>query len=297
MDSFEIDFLTPIDPNKTSSILSSPPFIKVDGAANFRDVGNLKASFHTHHTCYQTRPKFIFRSAQMSHLRPTGLQTLESLNIRAVFDLRSDCEIQAYRPKDTQPGSPYKPADLLGSRDSNIQVYQLPIMPASYFHPSQVKKRLFVYDRNGEDGLLQEYEAFLDNAGYAFGTIFRYISDPKTSGTGLLVHCAIGKDRTGLFIALLLMLVGVSDEDICYDYSLSRVGLEPIRSLILSHMTESREVIASMMSSSTRIIRQTLDLIRSKYGGAEGYLSQKCGLSTEDFDAVRRAVLIPCACL
>jgi hypothetical protein len=43
MDALEIDFLTPMDPNKTSYILSSPPFIKVDGAANFRDVGNLKA--------------------------------------------------------------------------------------------------------------------------------------------------------------------------------------------------------------------------------------------------------------
>jgi hypothetical protein len=66
----------------------------------------------------------------------------------------------------------------------------MPVMPTSYFHPTQVAKRLLVYERNGEEGLIQEYEAFLDNGGYAFGTIFRYISDPKTSGTGLLVHCA-----------------------------------------------------------------------------------------------------------
>ena len=39
---------------------------------------------------------------------------------------------------------------------------------------------------------------------------------------GVLFHCTAGKDRTGVVSAILLTLVGVSDEDIVYDYAISR---------------------------------------------------------------------------
>ena len=38
------------------------------------------------------------------------------------------------------------------------------------------------------------------------------------AGRPVLVHCAAGKDRTGLVTALLLRLVGVDDEEIVADY-------------------------------------------------------------------------------
>ena len=38
-----------------------------------------------------------------------------------------------------------------------------------------------------------------------------------------VIHCAHGKDRTGLLVALVLSTIGVSDEDIVRDYSLSEV--------------------------------------------------------------------------
>ncbi|MBK8023774.1 MAG: tyrosine-protein phosphatase [Chloroflexi bacterium] len=41
----------------------------------------------------------------------------------------------------------------------------------------------------------------------------------------VLVHCAVGKDRTGVIIALLLDLAGVTDALIAEDYALSMVYL------------------------------------------------------------------------
>jgi hypothetical protein len=46
---------------------------------------------------------------------------------------------------------------------------------------------------------------------------------------GVLVHCTIGRDRTGLVSLLLLALVGVAPADIADDYELSNPRLEPLR--------------------------------------------------------------------
>ena len=45
---------------------------------------------------------------------------------------------------------------------------------------------------------------------------------------GVLIHCYAGKDRTGMSVALLLSLAGVSDEDIADDYALTMLNLEPL---------------------------------------------------------------------
>lgn len=49
--------------------------------------------------------------------------------------------------------------------------------------------------------------------------IFKTIANAKS---GVLFHCTAGKDRTGVVSAILLALVGVADEDIVYDYAISR---------------------------------------------------------------------------
>src|SRR5262249_60275632 len=45
---------------------------------------------------------------------------------------------------------------------------------------------------------------------------------------GIVVHCHAGKDRTGVVVALLLALAGVSDETIAQDYALSGRNLAPL---------------------------------------------------------------------
>lgn len=41
-----------------------------------------------------------------------------------------------------------------------------------------------------------------------------------------------GKDRTGIAIALILALAGVPQEAIVHDYTLTRIGIEPVRELL-----------------------------------------------------------------
>ena len=43
----------------------------------------------------------------------------------------------------------------------------------------------------------------------------------EIASTPILVHCKSGKDRTGILIAALLVLLGLSDDEIIGDYMLS----------------------------------------------------------------------------
>lgn len=279
MNPLDQSFLIPLDPNILSKNLGSPPFIAIDGAANVRDMGNLQASGRPTRTGRsKTRSKRVLRSAQLSHLRPAGREALQALNLKAVFDFRSKSEIELY-------GAPL--ASLPGT-----QVYHVPVVPDEYLDPKEIERREKEYEQVGDEALLNEYKSFLEHGGTSFGTVFRYMRDHPNDL--ILVHCAIGKDRTGLFIALLLMLVGVPDEAICHDYALSRVGLEPIRNLILGYMKETPPVCCAMMGSKHSTMQKTLSIIRHRYGGVEGYLSRKCNMSSpEDWDIIRRSFLVP----
>ncbi|KAG8853594.1 hypothetical protein FRC20_001195 [Serendipita sp. 405] len=277
MDPLEQSYLTPLDATWTAQMLSSPPFLQIDGAANFRDVGNL--DILTKRSKYKTRSKRVFRSAQLSHLQSGGRDALlhPSLNIRAIFDLRSIYEVKAYHAPvvNNLPG---------------VTVYHVPVVDDGHFCPISVNRREMLYERGDDQGLIDEYKSFLESAGNSFGTIFRWMRDHPDEAC--LVHCVLGKDRTGLFVALLLMLVGVSDEDICKDYALSRAGLERARTVILSLMTESPPTCAAMMSCRRSTMQAMLSFIRQRYTGAEGYLREKCGLTTDDLHAIKASFLV-----
>ena len=56
--------------------------------------------------------------------------------------------------------------------------------------------------------------------------------DEKTT----LIHCSCGKDRTGLIAMLLLMIMGVSSNDIAADYSISSIYVRSLNEKILSNL-------------------------------------------------------------
>lgn len=102
-----------------------------------------------------------------------------------------------------------------------------------------------------------------------------------------------GKDRTGVLAAVILSLAGVPADIIAYDYSLSRIGVEPARELLLymlktwnkdwtletPGMKEFSQVKAEFMLG-------TLEMMEKKYGGAEGY-ARGLGFGDEDLEAIR----------
>ena len=61
--------LDPIDPVLVQDVLSKPPFVTVPGVINIRDLGNLPSTTHPGKV---TRPKLMFRSAELSGVKDEG---------------------------------------------------------------------------------------------------------------------------------------------------------------------------------------------------------------------------------
>jgi protein tyrosine/serine phosphatase len=106
----------------------------------------------------------------------------------------------------------------------------------------------------------------------------------------VVVHCAGGKDRTGMLVALLLETVGVSREAVVADYAVSadRLGI----AAILAGLDEDTRARAEPLSwSHPETITAALEHLDTTYGGATAYLRDACGLSGAELLGVRRRLL------
>ena len=114
---------------------------------------------------------------------------------------------------------------------------------------------------------------------------------------GVLVHCAAGKDRTGLIAALLLGLVGVAPATIAADYALTAECLRPRDQEWLEHGPgdrAEREEWLRRFAPTAEVMLEVLDRLEDRYGGVEGYL-RAAGVAPEDVARLRARLVAPAA--
>jgi hypothetical protein len=116
----------------------------------------------------------------------------------------------------------------------------------------------------------------------------------QTQGASLF-HCQLGKDRTGVFAALLLQTLGVSDNDIVADYMLTAAREPLCRALIDAHGATYKSV------QSARFVREpvqpeamqaVLHKVWLVYNDAKGYFLAH-GVDEAALDAWVERILEP----
>src|SRR4051794_1125211 len=168
-------------------------FLPIGGAGNLRDLGDLPAAAGR-----RTRRGLILRSDFLVNLGAEDeRQLLREYGLRTVIDLRTAREIRRF------PG-PW------GEREVDLVRASLPLDPA--FHAQSRKE------------MIELYLSFLEPPGTAMTTAIETAIDPGRHP--LLIHCAAGKDRTGVLAALLLDLAGVKREAIVADYVLTHARMD-----------------------------------------------------------------------
>lgn len=102
--------------------------------------------------------------------------------------------------------------------------------------------------------------------------VLEMMADSKRLPMGF--YCTAGKDRTGMIAAIVLSLVGVPDENIVEDYSLSaNVYAEMNDHQAMVGALSQRNLDAkTFLGAPPQVMRETLKNIRSDYGSIEGYL-------------------------
>lgn len=209
-------------------------FVDVPGVRNFRDAGGIGA----------LRRGVLYRSGSFHTLAPEGAQRLKALGVRTVIDLRSAAELELW-------------PDLRHGLDH--EALHLPTLPA---------------DRENSQYPWPEDQASLypfmaATAGPSLAATVRRLG--LAGGVPAVVHCAVGKDRTGLTVAVLQSLLGASDADITADFLLSNTGLGLLDGptpYLDETGTErvSRPITAELLDSA-------LGWIRTHHGSLTAYLA------------------------
>lgn len=164
------------------------------GIANWRDVGGCADN--------GIAPGRVFRSGHLGGATAADLAELDRLGITAIVDLR--------RPHERATA----PAPALGS---GVTLFTSDLGDATEL-PLVALLRQDVLTPDSVDAFLVDYyrdAAFLPRHLALFEAMFAQL---LARDRALLVHCAAGKDRTGLAIALIQSALGVPREAILAEY-------------------------------------------------------------------------------
>lgn len=124
---------------------------------------------------------------------------------------------------------------------------------------------------------------FLDYCGEQIIQVIRIMIASATYP--ILIHCTQGKDRTGLVIAIVLLLCEVPRPLIIQDYVKTQDGLEAQRDIMVQEMAKTG-LDATFSDAPEHVIVDTLNYLDTKYGGAEGYV-KKYDLRDDEIRALR----------
>ncbi|KAL5511143.1 hypothetical protein ACEPAH_4358 [Sanghuangporus vaninii] len=269
--------------------LSSAPFHTVDGVINFRDFGiptfpsdNAPRANEKLAEVPHIRRGVLFRSGEPARLTEKGKATLKELGITTIFDLRSEVEIRKY--KSSTP-------EIEG-----VRFVHIPVSDSDEYDPMALAARVSRFAKDEKNAFSSLYTGILENGGPAYETILKHLRDRP--GEPILVHCTAGKDRTGIFAAIVQLLLGVPDAVIAYDYHLTTYGLAPVLPALVQRFQKESiyrdnwEGFRNMGSAKQETMLATLELIRSKYGSAEGYIRARTSLTDADIERIRQNLLL-----
>ncbi|KAI1041744.1 hypothetical protein LB505_010227 [Fusarium chuoi] len=108
-----------------------------------------------------------------------------------------------------------------------------------------------------------------------------------------LFHCTAGRDRTGVTAGLLQTLAGTRQQDVIFDYMLSRIGVEPARERLLLFILANVDVKSTegpgfwnMVSLRPSFWEAFGQGVEAEYGGWDGYV-KGLGFSTKDLETIK----------
>jgi protein tyrosine/serine phosphatase len=295
-----------------------PNWVELEGGANARDVGGLPTSDGR-----STRAGALIRSANLQHLTEADLAHLVTkLGVRCVVDLRTDVEVEAEGPgpMTRQAGvvvhhlslfpDAGRTADRVehpGESIDNQSLDNQSLDDPGFNDPSAGDPSAGDPSTDERGGMLLPwhhrdrpppvtgvpvadlYLTYLDQRPDSVVAALRAIAE---SDGAALVHCAAGKDRTGVVIAIALSMVGVDRKCIVNDYAATEQQIGAIVGLLRRTQTYQREVAdpAAIPAPEAGVMTAVLDALSAGSGGIEGWLAGH-GWTSADTDRLRKKLL------
>ncbi|GAA4761710.1 MULTISPECIES: tyrosine-protein phosphatase [Streptomyces] len=251
------------------------------GVRNFRDVGGLPTVDGR-----TVRHGRLYRSGHLAHATAADAAFLASLGLHTIFDFRNAADQRLEGPD----------VDLPGVRNLNLPLSD-PADGAEFWRMVRdgdlEQLKAILADGKGAARMTESYRSIIRERTAEHGRVLHAIAEDSVPA---LMHCAAGKDRAGLSVAVTLLAVGVERDAIEADYLKSNdphrrykvrrgpgapEGMSPAVMELLNPLFDAR---ASYLEAAFEAIDDT-------WGGTERYLSEGLGLSPATRERLRGRLL------
>jgi protein tyrosine/serine phosphatase len=249
-------------------------WIELEGAVNVRDLGGLPTEDGRRIAEAQ-----LLRADNLQELSPSDVAKLvRDIGVTTVVDLRSSNELESEGPAplDAVPGVRHAHHPVLPELGSNTDVISEALLTMANDDKS----------RYPDDPVCGHYLGYLEDRPDQIVAALRSIAYSEGAA---LVHCAAGKDRTGVVVALALTVAGVRPEDVVDDYAASGDRTEAVLARLRRSRTYARDIDSKPVTEH-RVRPETmaafLDQMGSRYGGVARWLTGH-SFSAEDLRLLR----------
>ena len=251
--------------------------LQLEGAYNFRDLGGYQTSDGK-----KVRKGLLYRSENLASLTDRDYAQLAALRIKVLCDFRGADE------KKRQPTN---------WRGSAIEEFPQPIDAQSGSSPLMAKLMQGAPAAELKAIMTSLYGEFASRNVPQYSRLLRRIAD---GGVPVLYHCTAGKDRTGVFTALLLTTLGVPRETVMQDYLLTNQYVMTPQAI--EKMTATMKGMGMNAPADPGALRPVIGVepeyleavfasIEKEYGSFEAFREKALGLSAADVAKMKRMLL------
>ncbi|CAG8502066.1 4770_t:CDS:10 [Ambispora gerdemannii] len=246
-----------------------PRVINVEGLLNFYDFGGWRCTDISGDDANEVgevfvRERFMFRCEKLSKITQEVIKALHKLNIKKIFDFRSSVELE--------------------TQDVNIDGIErvhIPVFVETEYTSDEPFESWNIHSHSSQEIALG-YLQVLKEGAKTYAKIFHHILENPY--TPFVVHCSVGRDRTGLFVMLALRLAGVSDEVVAREYEMitekiNEYGKIENASARSGSLRTANHRYASMV--------RTLVEFHKTYHSAENFLVNECGFSVDQVKRIK----------
>lgn len=250
--------------------------LSFQGGCNFRDIGGYRTQQGS-----TTRWGKVYRAGVLTYFTDADHAPLTNLKVRAICDLRRAEE------REREPTRwPHADVNGLSWDDGTVT----PTIRALSAQRPKNAEGMF-------DAMVALYRALPQWMGPRIGGMFSAIANGDVP---MVVHCAAGKDRTGVAVAVLLRALGVPEQTAIEDYLLTNTSgnfEEFIRSRHQAQLgvADNHTPLLSMPEDMRRVLFSAdaafLEAAFEQIPDVEAYLVKTAGVTPATLERVRAALL------
>jgi protein-tyrosine phosphatase len=264
-------------------------WVRLDGTTNTRDLGGLPTTDGG-----RTVSGRILRSDNLQTLTGDDVRRLvDEIGLRQVIDLRTTAEIllEGRGPLRDVPQVTHRHFTLLPERGHHTDVFAVeeddPALDLAAGWTESLLPRQVAAHEQGEPPAVRSYLGYLGQRSDNVVGALRALTQADDGAA--VVHCAAGKDRTGVVCAFALAVAGVPHEEIVADYAMTADVIDALVAKLAASPTYAEDMVTRDVASHTpraETMDRVLTLLGERHGGPSAWLDAH-GFGADEQAALR----------